>query len=191
MMPDSYSLPGGSHLRGALDCGGELGYDHVVAKTVILSEETVRSLIEAHASLAAWYYQMSEALRQAGAGVEPPTDEQRKAFVAQMGQHFPELAGATAEVTAPRPYVPPPVVPAPAKVVENEGVTVPEPPKDYQATPPPVAGAGGGDKTEPADDTPAAVGLPPGEAPAPEAPASSEDVPAPPPMVDPSKVKYE
>ena len=147
-----------------------------VAKTVILSDETVRSLIEAHASLAAWYYQMSDALRQAGAGVEPPTDDQRRAFVAQLGQHFPELAAAAAEVTAPRAYVPPPVVPAPAKVVENEGVQVSEPPKDWQATPARVAGE------EPAvSEAPAEV--PAAQRPTSEAPASGGDIPPPPPIV--------
>ena len=151
-----------------------------VAKTVILSDETVRSLIEAHASLAAWYYQMSDALRQAGAGVEPPTDDQRRAFVAQLGKHFPELAAAAAEVTAPRPYVPPPVVPAPAEVVENEGVNVSEPPKDWQATPARVPG-----------EEPQVTEAPPtGGSPTSEAPASGGVVP-PPPIVDPSKVKYE
>lgn len=155
-----------------------------VAKTVILSDETVRSLIEAHASLAAWYYQMSDALRQAGAGVEPPTEEQRRAFVAQLGQHFPELAAAAAEVTAPRAYVPPPVVPAPTKVVENEGVQVSEPPKDWQATPARVPGEEPKISEAPAE-------LPTGSKPTSEAPASGGVVPPPPPIVDPTKVKYE
>lgn len=156
----------------------------VVAKTVILSDETVRSLIEAHASLAAWYYQMSDALRQAGAGVEPPTDDQRRAFVTQLGQHFPELAAAAAAVTAPRPYVPPPVVPAPANVVENEGVEVSEPPKDWQATPARVAGEEPQISEAPAE-------LPSAQRPTSEAPASGGDIPPPPPIVDPTKVKYE
>ena len=157
-----------------------------VAKTVILSEETVRSLIEAHASLAAWYYQMSDALREAGAGVEPPTDDQRRAFVAQLGQHFPELAAAAAEVTAPRAYVPPPVVPAPAKVVENEGVQLSEPPKDWQATPARVPGEEPKISEAPSGATSDAASRPTSEA-----PASGGDIPPPPPIVDPTKVKYE
>ena len=114
--------------------------------------------------------------------MEPPTDDQRRAFVQQLGQHFPELAAAAADVTAPRPYVPPPVVPAPAKVVENEGVKVAAPPKNWQATPAMVPGEEPAAPSPPADQ---------GASSASEAPASGGDVPPPPPMVDPSKVKYE
>jgi hypothetical protein len=91
---------------------------------------------------------MAEALRSAGAGVEPPSDDQRRAYVSQVGSHFPEIAHVAATVTHPRAYVPPPVTPAPATVTENEGVEVKAPPPDL-----------------PRD-------------------------PAPPPIVDPSKVKY-
>ena len=151
--------------------------------TVILSDETVRSLVEAHASLAAWYYQMSGALRSSGATVEPPTDEQRRAFVQQLGQHFPELAAIAAGVTQPRPYLPPPVVPTPAQVVENEGVQISAPPADYQATPDRIAAP----EAPPAPAEPA----PPAAAAETEAGPPASAPPPPPAIVDPSKVKDE
>jgi hypothetical protein len=166
-----------------LDRGAWLGYVSSVAKTVILSDETVRSLIEAHASLAAWYYQMSDALREAGAGVHAPSDDQRRAYVAQLGQTYPEIAAIAAEVTEPRAYVPPPAVPVPTTVTENAGVAVSEPPKNFQAPPAMIPGAEPG-AAEPAAH-PAAE-----QAESPAEPSASQ-VPPPPMIVDPSKVKYE
>ncbi len=154
-----------------------------MAQTVILSDETVRTLIEAQASLAAWYYQLSDALRAAGAEAAPPSEEQRRAFVEQLATHYPELARLAQSIQAPRPYVPPPVVPAPAAVVENEGIEVKEPPKDLIAAPAPVP------QPEPAP-APVAPAEPALEADG-TAPSSGAAAPAPPPMVDPSKVKYE
>ncbi len=122
-----------------------------VAKTVIVSDETVRQLIEAYASMAAWFYQMSEVLRSAGMGVEPPSDAQRRAYVAQAAGLFPEVAAVASGLTAPRAYIPPPAIAAPTSVTENEGVEIKAPPADL---PPVDAG------------------------------------PAPPPMVDPNKVRY-
>lgn len=147
-----------------------------MAKTVIVSDETIRQLLEAHASLAAWYYQMAAALRDGGLGVTPPSDDQRRAFVKQLEHHFPEVAAVAQTLTHPRPYVPPPVVPAPSTVTENEGVSIPEPPKDHIAAPNMIA--------QPEPDPPPAAEV---EAP----PASSSNVPPPPPMVDPTKVKYD
>jgi hypothetical protein len=159
-----------------------LGYRRVVAKTVIVSDDTIRQLIEAHASMAAWYYQMSEALRAAGVAVETPSDAQRKAYVAQMASHFPEIAQVAHELTAPRPYVPPPVIAAPTEVKENEGVKVAPPPKDMITTPAMV-------KQPEAEQAPAQAGQ---QAPSSGGtPPSGGDPPPPPPMVDPSKVKYE
>lgn len=150
-----------------------------MAKTVIVSEPTIVQLVEAYASMAAWYYQMSAVLREVGAGVHPPTDAQRQAYAQQMALHFPEIAHVAKGVTAPRAYVPPPVVEAPAEVKENEGVEVAAPPEDHLDTPamlPREEPAPAPEPAAPADVAPADV-----------APA---DV-APPPMVDPSKVKYE
>ncbi|MEZ4444082.1 MAG: hypothetical protein R3B72_33730 [Polyangiaceae bacterium] len=150
-----------------------------MAKTVIVSDETVRALIEAHASLAAWYYQMADALRQAGAGVHPPSDEQRRAYAQAMAQHFPEIAAVVAEVQHPRPYVPPPVVAAPTKVVENEGISAAAPPADHLATPARVPGA---------PEPQVVQGQPSQPQPESSPPAGG---PAPPAFVDPTKVKYE
>jgi len=149
-----------------------------VAKTVIVSDETIRRLIEAPASMAAWYYQMSDALRNAGAGVAPPSDAMRKAYVAAFAQHFPELAHVAQTISEPQAYVPPPAVPIPAQVVENEGIVVAPPPDDHLATPDMIAGA------EPAPAPPPAAPEQPQQAPAAE-------LPAPPAIVDPTKVKYD
>lgn len=143
-----------------------------MAKTVIVSESTIVHLVEAYASMAAWYYQMSAVLRDVGAGVHPPTDAQRAAYAQQMALHFPEVAHVAKGVTAPRPYVPPPVVEAPAEVKENEGVEISKPPADHL-------------------ETPAMIPQEPGPEPAPDPAPAPSDVPAPPPMVDPSKVKYD
>jgi len=77
--------------------------------------------------------------------------------------------------------LPPPVVPTPSEVVENEGVETPAPPAGYQATPERIAGA----EAPPAPAPPAAA------AEEPEAGAPASAPPAPPAIVDPSKVKYE
>lgn len=154
-------------------------------KTVIVSDETIRQLLEAHASMAAWYYQMAEALRDAGVGVQPPSDARRKAYVVQLATHYPELAAVAHAIDAPRPYVPPPVVDAPAEVKENEGVEVKPPPENHLETPAMVQ-----------TDAPAASNEanPSGTPPAASAPATSDGpsaVPPPPAIVDPNKVKYE
>ncbi|MEM9692997.1 MAG: hypothetical protein AAGA56_10660 [Myxococcota bacterium] len=140
-----------------------------MAGTVILSEETVRQLLEAHASRAAWYYQMAAVLRDVGAGVHPPTDEQRTAYLNAAGQHFRELQATIQQMGTPRPYVPPPVVTLPAEIKENEGVEVSAAPPDHIPTPDHIA--------------PPSAAAPPASAPEPAL--------APPPMVDPSAVKYE
>ena len=122
---------------------------------------------------------MSDALRRAGAHVDAPSDAQRQAFVAQLAQHFPELSKVASSIKNPRAYVPPPVVPAPAQVVENEGVSIAKPPEGHIATPQRVPSA------EPPP--------PPAEtrSPTSDAPPMSTGVPAPPAFVDPKKVKYD
>ncbi len=107
-----------------------------MAKTVIVGDDTVRELIEAYASLSAWFYQMSDALRQGGVGCEPPSEAHRRAYVAQLAVTYPELSAVAAGLTAPRPFLPPPVIAAPFAAVENEGVELKPPP------PPPSAEAG-------------------------------------------------
>lgn len=136
-------------------------------------------MVEAHASLAAWYYQMAEALHSAGARVEPPSEQQRRAYVSQMGSHFPEIAHVTRTVTEPRAYVPPPVIPAPAAVMENEGVIAkpppPSPPPDGTLEPARLHSTTAEPRQDQATTAPGA-----------NVPAA----PPPPPIVDPSKVKY-
>ena len=75
-----------------------------------------------------------------------------------------------------------PIAAAPAEVRENEGINTPAPPKDHLAAPAMVTGSEG------ALDAAPAIGSSPDSGA--DAPASSE-VPPPPPIVDPSKVKYE
>jgi hypothetical protein len=87
-----------------------------MSRTVILSAETVGAMIEAHASMAAWYYALWRALSE-GKPVAPPDDATRLAFVARLTADFPELAGAAASITAPRMYVPPPPLVAPPPMV--------------------------------------------------------------------------
>lgn len=152
---------------------------------MIVSDETIRNLIEAHASMAAWYYQMAGVLREQGIAVEPPSDADRKAYVAQLALHFPELAAAAHALTEPRAYVPPPAIASPANVTENEGVEIAPPPDDHLSTPalipgPPSAPPSGQAAAQAAEQAAEQPASPPSGAP-----------PPPPPIVDPSKVKYE
>ncbi|MDI1431006.1 hypothetical protein [Polyangium sorediatum] len=87
-----------------------------MGKNVIVSEETLRDLLEAHASLSAWYYELSAALATAGASARSPDDASRAAFVEGIGKMFPEVAQVAASIRVPRPFVPPPPrisIPAP------------------------------------------------------------------------------
>ena len=79
-----------------------------MGKNVILPEQTVRDLLEAYASLAAWYYQLWGALRTANGGTEPPSEAASAAFVARLAQDYPEIAAVARTITNPRQFVPPP-----------------------------------------------------------------------------------
>ncbi|MBK8251437.1 MAG: hypothetical protein IPK82_02055 [Polyangiaceae bacterium] len=79
-----------------------------MGKNVIVSEQTVRDLLEAYASLAAWYYQLWGALRSGGASPEHPSETQRAAFLERFAQDYPELAQLARSIQQPRPFVPPP-----------------------------------------------------------------------------------
>lgn len=79
-----------------------------MGKNVILSEQTVSDLLEAYASLAAWYYQLWAAVRSANASAEPPDDAARAAFMQRLAQDYPELAALAKAIPAPRMFVPPP-----------------------------------------------------------------------------------
>jgi hypothetical protein len=132
-----------------------------MGKNVIVSEQTVRDLLEAHASLSAWYYELWAALR-AGTAPRPPDDAARSAFVERLAEGFPEIASIARSIQVPRMFVPPPpsfAVPPPAF----------EPPlAEPRAEPGPA-----GDPTAAAPQAPADPGI------------------APPPFVVPSNVKYE
>ncbi|MBI4957847.1 MAG: hypothetical protein HY908_37930 [Myxococcales bacterium] len=135
-----------------------------MAKTVILSQDTLRALVEAHAALAAWYYEQSGALQRAGvAAATQPSAAERLAHLRQLAVDFPEIGGFVATLGDVPPHVPTPVVIAPVTPTENAGVAVAPPP------PPP-----------PPD--------PDGEAGPPSTPPNS--MIAPPAFVDPHKVKY-
>lgn len=110
-----------------------------VAKTVIVSEGTARELMEAYASLAAWFYQLSDAMRASGVGCEPPSDAQRQAYLAQLAAAYPELHAVAAALGVPRPYIPPPVLAGPVTIVENAGIDAAPPPPPAEAGPAPPA----------------------------------------------------
>jgi hypothetical protein len=78
-----------------------------MGKNVIVSEQTVRDLLEAHASLSAWYYELWAALR-AGTAPRPPDDAARSAFVERLASDFPEIASIARSIEVPRMFVPPP-----------------------------------------------------------------------------------
>jgi hypothetical protein len=98
-----------------------------MAKTIIVSEETVRDLLEAHASLSAWYYELWNALRAAGATARSPDDAARSAFVERLATDFPEIAAVARSITVPRMFVPPPPALAPRPVTSDEPATLIEP----------------------------------------------------------------
>ena len=79
-----------------------------MGKTIIVSEETVRDLLEAHASLSAWYYELWAGLRAANATAHAPDDAARAAFVERLAADFPELATVAKQIRVPRMYVPAP-----------------------------------------------------------------------------------
>ncbi|HTJ85279.1 MAG TPA: hypothetical protein VL400_26360 [Polyangiaceae bacterium] len=94
-----------------------------MSRTVILSADTVGAMIEAHASMAAWYYALWRALSE-GKQPVPPDDATRRAFVARLAADFPELRAAANAITDPRLYVPPP------PMVEPPAMVAPPPPED-------------------------------------------------------------
>ena len=92
-------------------------------KTAILSTETLRTMIEAQASMAAWYYELWRVLREGGQ-VQPPDEARRIAYLRSLAREFPEVATIAATVDKPRLYVPQPVIdlPAPASPGEESNV---------------------------------------------------------------------
>ncbi len=92
-------------------------------KTAILSTETLRSMIEAQASMAAWYYELWRVLREGGQ-VKPPDEASRVSYIKNLAREFPEVANIAATLDKPRLYVPQPVidVPAPAPAAGESDV---------------------------------------------------------------------
>lgn len=141
-----------------------------MGRNVIVSEETLRDLLEAHASLSAWYYELWASLRVADGVARAPDDAARVAFVEHLAVEFPEIAAVARGIRVPRMYVPPP---------------------------PPAPSAGPGTSDQPTVIEPAAARIREREGREPAAPeAKAVDPaepaePAPPPMVDPASVRYD
>lgn len=132
-----------------------------MGRNVIVSEDTVRDLLEAHASLSAWYYELWAALRAANATARAPDDAARAAFVERLAVEFPEVAEVARALRNPRMYVPaPPPTRSPASIAPE--------PLDEPAT-----------VIERAPARAREIGA-----------AGPSDVP-PPPLVDPALVKYD
>ena len=170
-----------------------------MGKTIIVSEETIRDLLEAHASLSAWYYELWAGLRAANAAAHAPDDAARAAFVERLSADFPELAAVAKQIRVPRLYVPaPPAYATPSASPSNIPGALPPPP------PPP--GGSGALSLGALPPLPVPLPLPAFEGlPAPPPPSeepitlmepsqarvreSSGAVP-PPPMINPGSVKY-
>ena len=153
-----------------------------MGKNIIVSEETVRDLLEAHASLSAWYYELSAALRAVHGAARSPDDQTRAAFVERLALDFPEVAAVARTIRVPRMFVPPPPA-IPSRPLEDAA-------GDEQSTliEPAQARARNSAASGPSDEA-AAPPAPPARS-APPAPPAPVDAAAPPAPVDPSKVKY-
>jgi hypothetical protein len=89
-----------------------------MSRTVILSSDTLSSLLEAHASMAAWYYELWSAQRE-GRAPAPPSEAVRKAHLERVASEFPEVAAQARAIVAPRLYVPAPAAVAMPPRVET------------------------------------------------------------------------
>jgi len=133
-----------------------------MGKNIIVSEETLRDLLEAHASLSAWYYELWAGLRAANATAHTPDDAARAAFVERLAADFPEIATVARSIKVPRLYVP-----APPPYMTKQAASPQAPPREEPAT-----------------------FLEPAQARAKAASAEAEAI-SPPPLINPSAVKYE
>ncbi len=82
----------------------------------------MRDLLEAHASLSAWYYELWAALRAANSTARAPDDAARAAFVERLATEFPEVAAIARTIETPRLYVP---APPPARASASASPAVP------------------------------------------------------------------
>lgn len=116
-----------------------LMYRGGMGKNIIVSEATLRDLLEAQASLSAWYYELSAALRASGGTANVPGDRTRKAHLDRLAADYPEVAAIARDIVVPRPFVPAPVIAAPADLNEVEPLPARgEPPPEPAFAPPPM-----------------------------------------------------
>jgi hypothetical protein len=80
-----------------------------MAKTLTLSEETVRELVEAHATLSAWFLVLHRAVQTAGGTVRAPTDAERRACLERMAIDYPDVAEVVLAVEVPKLFRPRPL----------------------------------------------------------------------------------
>jgi hypothetical protein len=115
-----------------------------MGKNIIVSEDTIRDLLEAHASLSAWYYELWSALRLANGSANAPGDAARAAFVERLASSYPEVAAVARKIRVPRMFVPPPpALPLPFGSAEDcEEPTMVEPAsrrlRELSGHPPPI-----------------------------------------------------
>jgi hypothetical protein len=163
-----------------------------MGKNIIVSEETIRDLLEAHASLCAWYYELSAGLRTANGAARTPDDATRAAFVDRLAHDYPEIASVAKSIRVPRMFVPaPPSIMPPMRPVgemEGEQSTLIEPALARRRDPGTYLPAVSSIADEP---TLTEGSEPPSPASAAPVSGSSADSIAPPALVIPSKVKYD
>lgn len=99
-----------------------------MGRTVIVSEETIRSLVEANAALAAWYHELLRASREQKPATTP-SEETRNAFLRRIGQELPEVSAVVNEIATCRVYVPPPLAFAPRISVPDAEAFAPDVPQ--------------------------------------------------------------
>lgn len=160
-----------------------------MGKNIIVSEDTIRDLLEAHASLSAWYYALWSALRVASATADAPDDAARAAFVERMAVSFPEVASIARSIKVPKMFVPPPPsLLAPPAVAEGE-----EPPTAIEPAPArlrEIADQARAARREAAQAAQTGRSPQAPAAPGQGQPPSSGSGISPPPLVVPSEVKY-
>lgn len=79
-----------------------------MARNVIVSEETLRSLVEQNAAMAAWYHEFVRASREQ-TPVMTPRHESVGRFLSRMADEFPELATLVRSMSTPAAFSPPPL----------------------------------------------------------------------------------
>jgi len=150
-----------------------------MGKNIIVSEETVRDLLEAHASLSAWYYELWAALRSGNPSPRTPDDAARSAFVEPLAAVFPEIASVARSIKVPRMFVPSPPTYTTSGPAAESTASAQTPPTNDRPEAEVIAAPA---------EPPAAPPKEPAEAQQPAAAAGPAV--APPPLVIPSQVKY-